>query len=72
MLKIHNNYDKTMGGYILEGKNVMGIHCKNSKEVATAIEHYMGPGTFYGHACYLINNKRCPICRAILKRDNRK
>ena len=69
MLTIHYNADRTIGGYILEGENVMGIHCKNSREVATAIDHYMGGGTSFRGSHYLLSNRNCPICRSIMRRE---
>ena len=72
MIIVHRNKDIGMGGYVLEGDTVMGIHCRNSREVATAIDHYMGSGTDYDKPCYRFDNQKCPLCRSIQRRKKNK
>lgn len=42
---------------------------KTTTEVRTALEHYCGKGTYYGHPHHFFNNPRCPLCRSIMERD---
>jgi len=66
MMTIHK--DEYRNGYIIEAGNIGQIFAKNSREVATAIDHYFRGAT---HSHYLLNNRRCPICRSIMKRYRR-